>query len=399
MDPSNQVVQYVEIDGRQYPRPIRRAPTSGRRKGSDSSLSGSIDPKQREAKSAQYRDIRYERLLAIKGSFMDESEIGTSEKSKTWCLRLLETRLDLPAGTLFQDNIFDETIRDVRTRNEARVIQDISRLIVPSVETLRKLGSPCLKGLIENVNEGWQGAIPVEGSRPQPDYCVGFRRLAFTEEQLKRLDPLIGTIFDNSFFVATYQMYFPFLTCEVKCGAAALDVADRQNAHSMTIAVRAVVMLFRAVHREKELHREILAFSISHDYSSVRIYGHYALIEDQKVTFYRHPIHKFDITALDGRDKWTAYTFTKNVYDTWMPKQLERISSAIGDIPLGISFDISQASDLSFGAPDSQAVEGHSSQHTIESGQSSLTSSQDPTPNTSLTGPEERTLKRPKKRP
>jgi len=24
----------------------------------------------------------------------------------------------------------------------------------------------------------------------------------------------------------TYDMYFPFLTCEVKCGAAALDIAD-----------------------------------------------------------------------------------------------------------------------------------------------------------------------------
>jgi predicted nucleic acid-binding protein len=44
--------------------------------------------------------------------------------------------------------------------------------------------------------------------------------------------------------MATWQMYFPFLTCEVKCGAAALDVAVRQNAHSMTLAVRGVVGLF-----------------------------------------------------------------------------------------------------------------------------------------------------------
>jgi hypothetical protein len=49
-------------------------------------------------------------------------------------------------------------------------------------------------------------------------------------------------------------MYFPFLTCEVKCGAAALDVADQQNAHSMTIAVRGIVELFRLVKREKELY-------------------------------------------------------------------------------------------------------------------------------------------------
>ena len=39
-------------------------------------------------------------------------------------------------------------------------------------------------------------------------------------------------------------MYFPFLTCEVKCGAAALEIADRQNAYSMTLAVRGIVELF-----------------------------------------------------------------------------------------------------------------------------------------------------------
>ncbi len=61
--------------------------------------------------------------------------------------------------------------------------------------------------------------------------------------------------------MATYYMYFPFLTCEVKCGAVALDIADRQNAHSMPMVVRGVVELFRLVKREKELYREILAFS------------------------------------------------------------------------------------------------------------------------------------------
>jgi hypothetical protein len=40
----------------------------------------------------------------------------------------------------------------------------------------------------------------------------------------------------------------------------------------MTLAVRGVVELFRLVKREKELHREILAFSISHDHRTVRIY-------------------------------------------------------------------------------------------------------------------------------
>jgi hypothetical protein len=67
--------------------------------------------------------------------------------------------------------------------------------------------------------------------------------------------------------------------------------------------VRGVEELFRAARREKQLHREILAFSISHDNSNPRIYGHYPLVEEDKTTYYHHPIHKFDFTVLDGKKK------------------------------------------------------------------------------------------------
>ncbi len=40
------------------------------------------------------------------------------------------------------------------------------------------------------------------------------------------------------------------------------------------------------------------------------------VIEGNKITFYRHPIRTFDFTEQDGKEKWTAYKFTKNVYDT-----------------------------------------------------------------------------------
>ncbi|KAL5328465.1 hypothetical protein ACEPPN_001964 [Leptodophora sp. 'Broadleaf-Isolate-01'] len=203
----------------------------------------------------------------------------------------------------------------VRNKNEARVVRDISLLIVPPVEILAIRGAKHLKILIESVNGGWNNSIPITKTCPQPDYSVVFRRGAFTEDQLKRIEPFVGELTDTSFFIATYSMYFPFLTCEAKCGAAALDIADRQNVHSIAIAVRGIIELFRLVKREKELHREILAFSISHDHSTVRIYGHYPVIDGNKTTFYRHPIRKFDFTKLDGKDKWTSYKFTKNIYD------------------------------------------------------------------------------------
>jgi hypothetical protein len=115
--------------------------------------------------------------------------------------------------------------------------------------------------------------------------------------------------------LGTYYIYFPFLTCEVNCGVAALDIADRQKAHSITLAVRGIVKLFKLIKREKEFHRQILAFLISHNHSSVRIYSHYPLVDRDKIIFYRHPIHKFDFTAIKGKEKWAAYKFTKKVYD------------------------------------------------------------------------------------
>ena len=98
-------------------------------------------------------------------------------------------------------------------------------------------------------------------------------------------------------------MYFPFLTCEVKCDAVTLDIADCQNTHSITISVRALVELFRQVKCEKELNWEISIFFISHDHSSVRIYDHYSVIKRDKTIFYHHSIHEFSFTALDDKEK------------------------------------------------------------------------------------------------
>ncbi|KAL7921194.1 hypothetical protein ACQKWADRAFT_296512 [Trichoderma austrokoningii] len=272
---------------------------------------------------------------------MRDSEQGITEKSRALCKRLLEEMQAPPTDSLFRSDLFDKTCLDLQTRNEARVLRDIGMLLVPSAEALRKLGDKTLGSLIESVDESWSNCYPLDPSRltsapPKPDYSLGFRREAFTEEQLQRLEPLIGDAFSQSYFVATYRMYFPFYTSEVKCGGEGLDVADRQNAHNMAIAVRAVVALFEAVGREKELDGEILAFSVSHDNESVRIYGWYPAI-GAKTTTHRHTIRKFNFTELDGREKWTAYHFTKNVYRIYMPEFLGLIQSAIDELPPDLS--------------------------------------------------------------
>ncbi|KAK5310763.1 hypothetical protein LTR93_011949 [Exophiala xenobiotica] len=386
----------------------KKSTASLRRKRSDSesgapSSTTPSDQKAREEKSSPYKDARYEALLAAKGSFMDASDLGVDDKSRTLIRGLLEKAQPVPKDSLFREDLFNSTFRKIRNRNETRVIRDISQLIVPSAEIFATYGAAALDCLIESTNEGWNNSIPVTKTRPQPDYSVGFRREAFTETQLQKLQPFVGDLTDNSFFMGTWYMYFPFFSSEVKCGAAALDVADRQNAHSMTLAVRGVVELFRLVKREQELHREFLAFSISHDHRSVRIYGHYPVIEDKKTTFYRHPIHEFSFTALDGKEKWTAYKFTKNVYDTWMPAHFKNLCSAIDAIPPNIHFELSEESDLQFPSSSglSQGLESH---HLSESGATgddelSLLDPQEVTPETSVSKTSEQaTFKKPKKR-
>ncbi|KAI9684129.1 MAG: hypothetical protein M1829_003399 [Trizodia sp. TS-e1964] len=367
------------------------------------------DQKPREAKTSPYTRPSYEMILATKGSFLGKFELGITEESKGLCRTLLAAEQSVPRDTLFHDDQFEETCESVRARNEAMVVRDISPLICPSAQVLRIYGAKHLKPLNESVNEGWNCSIPCYGPRPQPDYSVGFGRSAFTDDQLKKLTPFVGEVIDTftSYFMATWQMYLPFLTCEVKCGGAALDIADRQNAHSMTLAVRGTVELFRLVKREKELHREILAFSISHDHQTVRIYGHYPVIDGDKTTFYRHPIKNFDFTSEEGKDKWTSYKFTKNIYDIWMPTHLKRICSVINELPLDLDFEVSQQSQLGESGL-SQGLESHylSNQSSYDAAplekaisQATRIGSQDITPDTSLSQRiDGNAFKKPKKR-
>lgn len=237
------------------------------------------------------------------------------------CQILLNTEQTVPQDSVFRDDLFVETLKKLQDRNEARVVDDIGRLLVPSPETLTTYGAIHLQHLMAGINERWNESIPLPVAHSQLHFCVGFRRSAFTHDQIRKLGPFIGNVGAHqekicSFFLATYMMNFPFFTSEANCVP---EIADRQNAHSMTLAVRGVVELFKYVKREKELHRRILAFSISYDRHAVRIYGHYPVIDEGKTNFYRHNVRVFYLKELNGQNKWGAYKFTKNVYNTWMP--------------------------------------------------------------------------------
>jgi hypothetical protein len=353
-----------EVEGRAMDRfreifrealPRKRSSSSLRRKRSDASINTATtstrtpsDQQPREQKSAPYKHPRYEGQLKERGSFMHEYSYGIVAKSRELCQKLLRSPQSLPKETLFEDGLFKKTLMSVKSRNEPRVVRDIAPLIVPPAEILAIRGATHLDILRETINAGWTNALPFCGPRPQPDYGLGFKREAFTSEQLQKLQPFIGNeLEDTSWVAATYDMYFPFLTSQVKCGASALDIADRQNAHSQTVALRNLIMLFRLMDRENELHQEICGFSVSHSDVDVRIWGHYPVIDGTNFTFYREPIAEFNISpTADGDQRWKAYTFIRNVYDIWVPEHFERICSVIDMIPIDLDFEVSELSIL-----------------------------------------------------
>jgi len=139
---------------------------------------------------------------------------------------------------------------------------------------------------------------------------------------------------DLSVFRASHGQLFPFLAMDVKCGQVGLDLADRQNAHSSAIAARAIVSFFRIAGREKDLHRRIVCWSISHNNRSVLIYGYYTVIDSEHTSYYTH-LHNghFISPQITNETRWTSYKFVKNLYEKWVPDHLDKVRSLLDGLP------------------------------------------------------------------
>ncbi|EKG13857.1 hypothetical protein MPH_08989 [Macrophomina phaseolina MS6] len=110
-------------------------------------------------------------------------------------------------------------------------------------------------------------------------------------------------------------------------------------------------------------------------------------------TYHRHLIREFSFTEQRGKEKWTAYKFTKSIYEQWVPIHLARISSAIDQIPLDPDFSVGHSSEPLFSDHTglSQVIETHRLSQSEDaasledtSGQLSSVENSDPAPDTSL---------------
>ena len=232
-----------------------------------------IDIKSPPPKRYQYKQADYIDQLQERGSFMDDHATGITTQSKELLAKLLQSSREPPQNTLFLNNtLFRKTCINLRGAIKTKIILRISELIFPSAEVLADRGISHLEILRETTNTLWNHAIPFYRSYPKPDFGLRFKREAFTQEQLEKLQPYISPKSRNrSYIAATDNIYLPFFTSKVKSRMSALDIADRQNLHNQTVSLSNLVKLFQTTGRLDKLDREVNGFSISHNNKDVRI--------------------------------------------------------------------------------------------------------------------------------
>ena len=286
---------------------------------------------------------RYEKeVLEPMGIFLDQQygEAAIGHGARELCQTLLQATYGIPKNSLFEGDLFWKVINGVRNEGEGRVVRDLQPDLIPSAEILSFRGLSKANYLKETVKIPWN-VVSLAGPIPCPDFTVGLLPSAFTKPEIDKLHSHHNASDIPSRF--TGDLYFPLFTCEAKCGANGLNESDRQNARSAATAINAILQLYQQGNRTcrepgaasgmNQLHREILFFSISHDHTIVKIFGHYPLIKEDKTYFYRYLIESFDLTARDGGNRWTAYNFVRKLYDHFAPIHLKRIRDAIPYLP------------------------------------------------------------------
>jgi len=234
--------------------------------------------------------------------------------------------------------------------------------------------------LIESTNEGWDNSIPVTNLCPQPDYSVGFRRSAFTDDQLKKIQPFVGELTETSYFMATYYMYFPLLTCVVQRHW----ISQISRMPTAQLLQRATVELFKLVKRENEIDRLL---DLAWPHSSEDIWS--LRCSWRRQDYFLPPL---DSQIWFHRTRWQREMGDIQIYEEclwYMDANSSKKNSSIVHIPPDVDFDISQ-SELHF------SQQSNTKSVPTQSSQLSYIDSTGVTPTTSFT--ETQVFKRPRKK-
>ncbi|RAO71510.1 uncharacterized protein BHQ10_007522 [Talaromyces amestolkiae] len=281
-----------------------------------------------EASTSAYKDVSYVPILEQKGCFMRPSRAGPIDEDARLCEQLFSQPIDVPSGTLFEDKYAQDFRNALQGRSEALVTLHLHSLLMPSAEIRYFREREGSENVIDGYNDLWLKTEPIHGPKPQPDHAWGLKWSTFSELQRQKLGVKPDA---KSMYAVRDDMYFPYFAAEVKCGNQALDFADRQNMHSMCIALRAIVTLARAAGCLEEVNQRILGFSISHDSEDVRIYAYYPEITGDKIEYYRRPLSRFNIWS--EKDRWACFRFVVNVNRRFLPIHIKRLNDLLDKIP------------------------------------------------------------------
>lgn len=263
---------------------------------------------------------------------IERSDEGPNRESRNSCKVLRTKKQANPPHALSKDDAGFKLMLDrLPSKTEAQVVHSLHDFVCPSAEALGIVNRSNrtlrirYKLLIDAMNDGWEPGFVrfPDLPKPQPDFCVGFAWEAFSSAQQEMIKHATR---NGRKFSSTATMFFPFLACEAKSSKEPILSAVHQNAHTLTLAVMAVVELFRGAGIQGSIHRKILGFSIAYDPQGAQVFGHYPVMNGDRTAIYMHAIMK---VYFDGNDQFAAYRFVKNMYEIWAPKHLDNIRKAL----------------------------------------------------------------------
>lgn len=274
--------------------------------------------------------------MAAHGGFMESSNLILKD-SKTLCLKYLESNRQIISSSIFSPTQFSDVLDRVQNCDETRIQRDVTPWVVPSAENLIVCGELKSDYIGEDLNAEWSRCATMRSTKPKPCYTAGLLNPAFTEEEVNKLENYAQP---TKPFRFTSRICFPFLMCEAKTGENGLIQAARQNAHSASVAVRAIIMLYQEAFghtslRVHQLYGKVLVFSVSHDRDRVALYGHFAILKPnhpRDLKFYRHRIDDiFSLTS--AAHQYKSYNFVRDIYEDFAPIYRKRIKDAVQELP------------------------------------------------------------------
>ncbi|KAI5366167.1 hypothetical protein Slin15195_G076900 [Septoria linicola] len=301
----------------------------GQKRSNSQLRSSSYSQSVRDGESPQAWTRQHEEKMEEAGLVMKEyqTQAAITSACQRLCDDLKKRDCSPPHGPSFERDRLLKILDLVRFRNEARVVRDIMPLVVPSPELLNVDGHQGMDQMSEAMDAEWLQCNTICGPRPKPDFAVGISSSAFAEDEKVKLRLSHTSACPNLF---PENMYYPFLICEVKGSDRPIQEAERQSMHSASIAVRAIVQLYRKISATDEVDRRILAFSVAHNNTTVKIFGHFARVEEQKLTFFRCRLYTADFATDFGSDEWAKpYGIIRAIYDVFFPQHLARITGAL----------------------------------------------------------------------